>query len=213
MEGVLLDQEDRHLLLARDPADGLEDLPHNQRRQPKRGLVEQQQPRPAHQGAADRQHLLLAARQGAAALLAPLGQPGEHLEHPVEVFLEMHRIGDDGAHLQIFVDAHAREDTPAFRHLGHAPQHDLVGRQTGDVLAFQPDRAGPRARAAADRHQQGRLAGAVGADQGHDLAMGDIEVDPVQRLDGAIECRHRPDFKHGRFRHRDRPRRCRDRRE
>jgi len=52
-------------------------------------------------------------------------------------------------------------------------------------------------RAAADRHQEGRLAGAVGADQGHDLAVRDIEVDPVQGLDGAVECRHGPDFKHG----------------
>ena len=56
---------------------------------------------------------------------------------------------------------------------------------------------GARARAAADRHQQGRLAGAVGADQGHDLALADVEVDAVQRLDGAVEGGDAPHLKHG----------------
>src|SRR5262249_25433776 len=68
MVGVLLDQEDGHLLLLVDVADDLEDLLDDQRREAERRLVEQQQPRPAHQRPRDRQHLLLAARQRAAAL-------------------------------------------------------------------------------------------------------------------------------------------------
>jgi hypothetical protein len=42
-----------------------------------RRLVEQEQPRLAEQCATDRQHLLLAAGQGAARLPQPLAQPRE----------------------------------------------------------------------------------------------------------------------------------------
>src|SRR5258708_17203647 len=70
---VLLDQEHRDLLLLVDLADHLEDLLDDERREAERRLVEQQEARAAHQRAADRQHLLLAARERAAALApAPL---------------------------------------------------------------------------------------------------------------------------------------------
>src|SRR5690606_41537472 len=49
----------------------VEDLLDDERGEPQRRLVEQEQLRPRHQRAADRQHLLLAARQRAAALHAP----------------------------------------------------------------------------------------------------------------------------------------------
>src|SRR5690606_42119272 len=45
---------------------------------------------------------------------------------------------------------------------------------------------GARLGAAGDGHQQGRLAGAVGADDGHDLAALDPDADAVQRLDVAV---------------------------
>ena len=47
------------------------------RRQPHRRLVEQQHPRPGHQRATDRHHLLLAAGHGAAHLGATFGEPGK----------------------------------------------------------------------------------------------------------------------------------------
>src|SRR4051794_12322933 len=49
---VLLDQQDRHALLLVDTADDRENLLHQDRRQPERRLVEQQQRRPVHQRAA-----------------------------------------------------------------------------------------------------------------------------------------------------------------
>src|SRR5580704_4050855 len=54
---------------------------HDQRCQPLGRLVEQQQLRIAHQRAGDRQHLLLATRQHAAAPVANLGQVGKQREH------------------------------------------------------------------------------------------------------------------------------------
>lgn len=58
--GVLFHQKYRHTLIA-NRADDLENLRDDQRRQPQRRLIKQQQPWPRHQGAADGQHLLFAA--------------------------------------------------------------------------------------------------------------------------------------------------------
>src|SRR5215211_3594447 len=60
MEGVLFHQEHRELLARVERANGIEDLAHDQGCETERGLVEQEQARPAHQCARDRQHLLLA---------------------------------------------------------------------------------------------------------------------------------------------------------
>ena len=58
---------------------------HQQRRQPDRGLVDQQQPRRRHQRARDREHLLLAARQRAGELAPALLQHREGLVAEREV--------------------------------------------------------------------------------------------------------------------------------
>ena len=158
-------------------ADRVEDLPHDQRRKAERGLVEQQQARARHQGARDREHLLLAARQRAAALVQPLLQAREQREDALEIGGEVRLLGDDRAHLQVFHHGHAREDAPPFRRLGDAQPRDLVRRQLRDVVPVEHDRAFARARIAEDRHHQGGLAGAVRADQRDDLAVGDVDVD------------------------------------
>ena len=72
VEGVLLDEEHGQALARVELGDDLEDLLDDERREPERGLVEQQQLRPAHQRARDGEHLLLAARQRAAALVQAL---------------------------------------------------------------------------------------------------------------------------------------------
>ena len=65
--------------------DQREQLLDQQRRQAERRLVEDQELRLGHQSAADRQHLLLAARQRAGALALPLGEPREDREHAAAV--------------------------------------------------------------------------------------------------------------------------------
>ena len=59
---VLLDKQDADVLAFADVAHDAKDLLDNQRCQAERRFVEQQQPRPEHQGAADREHLLFPAR-------------------------------------------------------------------------------------------------------------------------------------------------------
>ena len=72
-----------------------------------------------------------------------------------------------------------------------------MGRHIGDVAAIELDLAGAGARLAEDRHHQRRLAGAVGADQGDDLAGIDLDVDALQRLDLAVSGAQAADREQG----------------
>src|ERR1700733_7853620 len=111
---ILLDQQDREagvLQMSDDAADLLDD--HG--RQPLGRLVEQQQPRAGAQDAADRQHLLLAARQlGALAALA-LDQVGKQL---VDLGDRHAARFDDRRQQQILLDRQAREDAALLRTIG-----------------------------------------------------------------------------------------------
>ena len=80
---VLLDDQHREPAGA-DALHQLEHLLHHDRRQAGRRLVEQQQFRIRHQRAADRAHLLLAARHGAGHLVAALLHAREQVEHEFE---------------------------------------------------------------------------------------------------------------------------------
>src|SRR5690606_12578490 len=75
---------------------------------------------------------------------------------------------------------------PALRRYGNTRTHDVVRFLAGNVFALERDRAFPRPWIAADRHQQRGLAGPVGADQGHDLALVDFYRHAIQGLDGAV---------------------------
>ena len=67
--------------VALEPRERLERHRGDLRRETRRRLVEHQQPRPRHQRAPDRQHLLLAAAQRPRPLALSLLQPREELEH------------------------------------------------------------------------------------------------------------------------------------
>jgi len=72
----------------------------------------------AHQAAPDRQHLLLAARQGAGALVAAFRQPREQRIDP----LQGPAVPPDvalGNH-QVLGNAQGRENPPPLRHQAHA---------------------------------------------------------------------------------------------
>jgi hypothetical protein len=142
---------------------------------------------------------LLAAGQRAAGLLAPLAQDREQLEHALLVGRDPVRIAaGERPHLEVLGHGQAREDLPPLRRLDQPERDDLVRRQPADIAPAEPDRAGARANAARDGHERGGLAGPVGADQGHDLALGHRDADAVQRLDVAVagaqilELQHQP---------------------
>ena len=80
---VLLDDEHGEPFLLVQLADDPEELAHDQRREAERRLVEQEQARAAHERAAEREHLLLAARERPGALPATLDHPREVLGDPL----------------------------------------------------------------------------------------------------------------------------------
>ena len=77
----------------------------------------------------------------------------------------------------------------------------------GDRLSIEGDGAAEWPVEAADIVVQRRLAGAVAAQQRHDLAGADRKIDAAQHLDGAVARPQRADLKHAApWRHRARDR-------
>ena len=110
-----------------------------------RRLVDEEQPVLVHERARERDHLLLAAREGAGLLLGALDELGEEL-------------GDDRAvggaaalgEPQVLLDRELAEDLAVLRHVGDALLHDAVGQQLVDARARRrsPRRCARRGRAA-----------------------------------------------------------------
>ena len=80
---------------------------------------------------------------------------------------------------------------PPLHHLHHAALHQVGGRQVLDALAAQLDRAlGHSAAFAAQQvghsAQRGRLAGAIAAQNGHDLALGHIQGHALEHQDDVV---------------------------
>ncbi len=186
--GVLLHQEHRHAILAQ-LFDDFEDLLNDDRRQPQRRLVEQQQLGLAHQRAGDGEHLLFATGHGAAALLVAFLQAWEEFEHMVELLLEVRLAGEETAHGEVFLHRQPGEDPTAFRYHGNRLAHDVAGLLAHQLLALEANAAAARLWRTAERHQQGGFARTVGTDQSDDFALLDLHVDVVQGLDLAVEGR------------------------
>src|SRR5438105_2183732 len=118
---VLLDQEDGDAL-AMQRIDDLVNLRDHARHQAFGRLVEQDDLGLQHHGARDGEHLLLAARQRAAGLVAPFAEHREVGEHLVEQLL-LARLGDAGAvktGAQVFHHRQQAENAAILRHLGDA---------------------------------------------------------------------------------------------
>ena len=169
---VLLHQQDRGAL-AVDLGDRLVDPLDEDRRDSHRGLVEQQQLRVGHQGAADREHLLLAAGHRSALLALALLQAREQRRRRAPCPCRCPsrpcagRRRGRGSRARVM-----RGNT--WRPSGDWEMpicDDLLRRHLADLRAVELDRALARRREARDRAQRRGLAGAVRADQRDDLAL------------------------------------------
>ena len=118
----------------------LEQVLHHQRREPFRRLVEQQQLGIAHQGAADGQHLLLAAGEVAALPVGQLAQLREQREHRVDR-PAARPAGGARRHVEVLPHRELGEDAPVLRHEADAGARDAERRPAGDVLPFPDDAA------------------------------------------------------------------------
>src|SRR2546427_704652 len=201
---ILLDQQDGEAR-ALELGDDAPDLAHQQRRQPLGGLVHQQERRVAHQGAADGQHLLLAARELAGAALRALGQAGEERVNLLERPAPPAAAGD----VEVLAHAERGEHAAALRHQRHAALDAAERRPRGDVVIPEAHAAATWLRKSDHGSDQRGLAHAVAAEDGHDLARRDVERHTVQHVALAVvgvdvtDGQHRP---RRRLRHRDRSR-------
>ena len=101
------------------------------------GFVEQQQFRIRHQRAADRAHLLLAARHGAGQLVAAFLHARKEIEHERQPLgVAGPRLRHEGAHPEIIGDRQTRKQPAVLRHMRDAETDDAVLRRFQDVDAL-----------------------------------------------------------------------------
>src|ERR1700674_2003777 len=183
---VLLDDEHGETLGA-DATDEIEHLLDDQGGETCGRLVHQQEFRARHQGAADGDHLLLAARQGAGELARALREPREQVIDPGESLREQPaRLRDEGADAQIVLDGELGKQPAVFRHMRDAALDDAMRRQAGERRALEGQRPGGRRdQPGNDPHQRG-LAGAVRPDHADRLAGRDLERDVEQGTERAV---------------------------
>jgi len=151
--GVLLDEQEGDSAIAVYLDNFFEDRADQTGREAEGGFVEHQEFRIAHQGAADGEHLLLAARKRAGDLFATLFQARKNAENIVPIFCNERTVAlEIRPHREIFVDREIAEDHATPQALGKGPAPQLVRRQSSEVFAqkfdapaLRPEQSGQRA--------------------------------------------------------------------
>jgi hypothetical protein len=160
--------------------------------QPFGRLVEQDDFRLQHHGARDRQHLLLAARQCAAGLIAALAQHRKEFEHLLEqrsfTLFGYAAAVEPGA--QVFHHGEQAEDAAIFRHVTDAEPRQLVRRHSGDGMTLEQNLAAARLHQTHDGLQCRTFANAVAAEQADHLAGPNLKRDAVQDMALAVISVH-----------------------
>ena len=162
-------------------------------RKPGGGLVEQQQHRIDAQRAGDLDDALLAERQAARELVDLVAEAdaldlarGFRQQFRLVGAVEPEHAGDRAgmaaqmrADRDVLQHGHVGHQLDVLEGAGDAELDDLLRRRVVDLVAEHRDRAAGRRQHAGDQVEGGALAGAVGADQRHDLAGLDVEGDVV----------------------------------
>src|SRR5262249_59735893 len=154
------------------PLEPVEDLLDQHRCEAQRGLVEENELRPRHYRAAEREHLLLPAGERARLLALALLEPREVLEHVLGVLFHA-ATSRVGAEAEVLPDGKLVERPPPFGHVRDAGACGSVG-PARKLRAVEEDVPGP-AHGARDGTQRRRLAGAVRAEDGDELALADLQ--------------------------------------
>jgi len=195
--GVLLDEHDGEAP-ARQLANGARDLAHDDGGEAERRLVEEQALGLGHEPAPDGQHLLLAARERAAALLEALAEPRKELVHVVEIPADVAPVPPlIGAHPEIVQHGELREDLSSFRHEHEAALDALEGQETRDGFAQVADVPGRRRLESRDHSEGGGLARRVRPDQAHDLPTLHLEAHVVKDVDLGVVAVDAVKLEHG----------------
>ena len=95
-------------------------------------------------------------------------------------------VAQEGAELEVLGDREPGEDVASLGGVGEAQGDDLVGGDAVEGLAVEEDAAAAGLEEPGEGAQGGGLAGAVGADEGDDLAGFDGEGDALDGFDLAV---------------------------
>src|SRR6185436_2520307 len=125
------------------------------------------------------EHLLLAAVELRPLALEPFLQMREKLEdlRDLEAAFAHKRWKE-----QVLLVVEAREDAALLGAIRDAALRNPVRSERDDLAPFEPDRALAPWHDAHDRAKRGRLAGAVAAEKGDDLARRDVERDAMENV-------------------------------
>ena len=171
---------------ARDGADYLEDLLDHDRRESHARFIEEKQARPAHQGASDREHLLLSSGKGTGELVAALGKTRKESEHALQIRGYLFVVAGVRADLEVLLHLEPSEDATAFRHQRDAPADQVVRGAARDRLPFVFNMPARNVDEAGDSLQSGGFSCPVGADERNDLALHHIKVDALHGVDATV---------------------------
>ena len=193
---VLLHEEDGHAALV-EPADQREDLVHEDRGKPERGLVQHEKLGVRHESARNGELLLLPAGERAAGLAQALPEDGEELDHLPQVPLELRLVAaDEGSEPEVLRHGEAREDVPALGDQRNPPARDVLRVPPVDLLAFEDDASLEGLQGPGNGGEGRRLAGAVHADERHELTLFHVHGDAADGRNGAVAHGNAADFKH-----------------
>jgi len=161
-------------------------------------LVEEQHPRGIHERARERDPLTLASRELDGLAIAEPWKPHDLQDLVHSTFALRTR---DMLHAQavsdVLGDGHVREERVVLEDRVDVP---LVGRAVRNVGSAELDATFIGPLEAGDQPERRRLAGAGRAQQGEELAGGNLEIDPVDRDDVAVRLADagEPDIDFGR---------------
>src|SRR5208282_6505162 len=184
---VLLHQQHRHVLSAQH-VDDLADLGHHAWHQAFRGLVHEDDLGLEHHRAGDGEHLLLAARERAAGLVAPLGEPREVVVDLLQELL-LPRAGDAvaiEAGTEILQHGQQAENPPVLGHVADPEPRQAVGRQMCCGPALEAHAPPARTDEPHDGLERRALADAVAPEEPDYLPFPHLEGDAVQNVALAV---------------------------
>src|SRR3954451_2862491 len=180
---VVRDVERRDPELELDPPDLLAELHAHLRIESRQRLVEQEHPGLDRECARERDALLHAAGELVRETVAGLAEPDEleqltHALAPIPLVLPT----EPQAVLDVLCGSHVREERVG---LEDHPHVALVRRDARHVFPVDDDPSGVGSIEAGDDAERRRLAAARRAEQRQELALAELDLDSVERLDGA----------------------------
>jgi hypothetical protein len=138
--------------------------------EPGRGLIEEEEAGSAHQGPADRHHLLLTSREESGPPSEQRGEAGKNGEHSGKAADPFCRRRAAGAELEMVAHGEFGKEPPPGWTIAKPALHPRGRGKGRDLLTGETDMPGHERDLAHHRPQSGRLPCPIGPDDGHALA-------------------------------------------